>query len=181
MTLFVKRLRNMKDVNFVVKGIENGINAGVYTDITLMETLRLISNRDTEFYVFGVDYRRHIRSIILAKDTPIVWIGFGAIRNNNEVHKVYISEDFRGRGFGVQISLWLKQKILRNGYVPVCWIKDNNDWSKAMGKQGMEKTGNYNWHSQKYILEDFKVYLNAIEKCKIDEIVYINREDGKVK
>ena len=166
MELFCKRIWDINDVVYVVSGIRESIEAKVYSDLTLMETLRLISSKDTRFYIFFMDNQA---------------VGFGAIKNNNEVHKVFVNKDFRGRGFGIRISLWLKRVILKNGYLPVCWIKRGNDWSKVMARQGMIETdSSYTWNVQKYILRDFEAYVKAIMEYGINNIVYVKKlEAGK--
>jgi len=166
--LCARRIQSLKDVNFIVHGIKQGIENKVYSDLTLMETLRLISGKDVTFYMFLSGYSVNAKDILVP-------VGFGAIRNDREVYKVFVTPQARGHGFGTRISLWIKQLILKHGYIPVCWIKEVNvKWSKTIKKQGMtEMESGFSWKSKKYMLTKFDIYIKAIEEHKVTEITYI--------
>lgn len=169
--LYVRRIWSLKDVVFVANGVAQGIRDEVYSDLTLMETLRLISSKDVTFYIFSIRNEGEFDRL-----GRIVPVGFGAIRNDREVYKLFVVSQARGHGFGTRISLWLKQAILKRGYIPICFIKEANEkWSKTMSKQGMTKVDAGFDGTNKYMLTDFESYLKAIAKYKISEVRYVKK------
>jgi len=168
--IFARRIWSLRDVNFIANGIAYGIHDNVFSDLTLMETLRMISGKDITFYIFLTPYKAD------GKDVSVP-IGFGAIRNDREVYKVFVVPQARRRGFGTRISLWLKKVILKHGYIPICFIKITNvKWSETMSKQGMTKVDIGYGGTDRYMLTDFEKYVNAVKKHKIMEIQYIKKK-----
>lgn len=163
----------MRDVNMIVEGIRKGMEEKVFSEIPLMEILRLVSSKNVPFYIFGVEHQS-MRDKVLAKDGEVVYVGFAAVRNNKEVYKVFVNENCRRKGFGIRISLWIKALILKHGYVPICWIKVKNEhWNKTMERQGMIKMADSWGGTNKYMLRDFASYVKAIEKYNIKDIEYV--------
>jgi len=163
--LFCRRIWSIDDIHFIIDGMNEGIEIKVFSKLGLMDKLRLLCSKDTTFYIFGYVVREHF-----------VRVGFGAIRNEREVHKVFVSDEFRGEKIGIRISLWIKQQILeRHNRVPMCYIKKLNNWGEAMRKQGMEKK-NYTFEVDEYVLRDWKQFAKALEKYKIDKIEYLKKE-----
>ena len=163
----------MRDVNMIVEGIRKGIEEQVFSKIPLMDILRLVSSKDVTFYVFGVEYKT-VSDKILSKDGEVLFVGFAAVRNYKEVYKVFVNESCRRRGFGIRISMWIKQLILKHGYVPICWVKvKNKHWNNTMERQGMIKMADSWGGTNKYMLRDFASYVKAIEKYNIKDIEYV--------
>lgn len=174
--MFARRIWNMRDVNMIVNGIKKGIKDKVFSEIPLMEILRLISSKNATFYIFGADYRT-VGDKILCKEDKIVYVGFAAIRNDKEVYKVFVNEECRRKGFGVRISLWIKALILKHGYVPMCRVKQKNKhWNEAMARQGMIEMADSWGGTNKYMLRDFNSYVKAIEKYGIKDIEYLKEK-----
>jgi len=176
MEMFARRIWNMNDVNMIVTGIKEGIKAEVFSDISLMEILRLISSKNVTFYVFGVELKS-LSDKVLSKDGKVAYVGFGAVRNDREVYKIFVNKQCRRMGFGIRISLWIKQLILKHGYVPICWIKQKNErWNKTMNTQGMIKMADSYGETNKYMLRDFDTYVKAVKKYNIDNIKYVKTD-----
>lgn len=159
-----RRIEKIDDIIAIYNGIQSGIESESFTDKDLMEIMDMIANKDITFYIFeeGNDL-----------------VGFGAVREKCEIHKVFIKPEYRGKGCGKRISLWLATKILNGGIVPQSWVKEKNKWNNAQKEMGMEKTDEGYGKVNKYLLKDFKKYIEAMEKYKVEDIE-VKKKDREV-
>lgn len=153
--MMVRRIDKIEDVLELYNGIQDGINLGSFTNNKMMDILNLIVSKNTMYYLFE-------------EGTEL--IGFGGIRDNVEVFKVYVMPKYRGHNYGKKISLFLTNKIFKNGQIPVCWVKKQNVWNNAMAEMGMETTKDGCEDVNHYRLLDLKAYINALEKYDIESI-----------
>lgn len=153
--MLARRIEKIEDVIGIYNGIQSGIESGSFTDKALMEIMEIITDKDIKFWMFeeGNDL-----------------IGFGAIREKCEVHKIFIKPAYRGRGYGKRISLWLATRILNGGIVPTCWVKEKNKWNNAQKGMGMIDTGRGYGDVKAYMLQDFEKYIEAMKKYKVKDI-----------
>jgi N-acetylglutamate synthase-like GNAT family acetyltransferase len=151
----VRRINSIEDIIGIYNGIKDGMRMRSFTDFQLMETMEIIMDHKTTFYIFEENNE---------------YVGFGAVKDGNEVHKVYVMPNRRGEGYGTKISLWIKGRILKSGFVPICWVKNTNKWNNAMKSMGMVKIDDGYMDTNKYMLRDFKAYTTAVEAYGIKDI-----------
>jgi len=153
----VRRIKSMEDIIGIYNGIKDGMRMRSFTDYQLMETMEIIMDHKTTFYIFEDNNE---------------YVGFGAVKDGNEVHKIYVMPKFRGEGYGCKISLWIKERILKSGFVPICWVKNSNTWNNAMKSMGMVNTKEGYDGTNKYMLKDFEAYIVAIKMYEVKDVKY---------
>lgn len=145
----------MEDVMMIYNGIKDGIKLGNFTENPMLEILDTIVNKQTVYHIF--------------EDEGQI-VGFGGIRDKTEIFKVYVMSNFRGHSYGKRISLWLANKIFRNGIIPICWVKKKNGWNNAQKEMGMELIEKNSYETNMYQLRDLEAYVTAIKKYDVQSI-----------
>lgn len=57
------------------------------------------------------------------------------IHNDNSMGIMYTKEEYRGRGYAEEVTLYLANKILKSGHVPFLTIVDGNNMSPGLAKK----------------------------------------------
>ena len=157
-----RRIEIIEDVLAIYNGILDGIQLGSFTENKMLNILNLIVQKNTTYYIFEEGTE--------SNEQGYKMVGFGGIRDNVEIFKVYVMPEFRGHDYGKKISLWLTNKIFKSGQIPKCWIKKQNVWNSAMKELGMEYNEKDSYEVNSYRLGDLEAYVNAKKKYDIDNI-----------
>ena len=153
--MMARRIEKIEDVLAMYNGILDGIHLESFTDNKMLDILALIVSKNTTYYLFE-------------EGTEL--IGFGGIRENMEVFKVYVMPKYRRQNYGKTISLFLTKKIFNNGQMPVCWVKKQNVWNNAMAEMGMVLVEENSYETNQYRLMGLEAYMEALKKYDIKNI-----------
>jgi GNAT superfamily N-acetyltransferase len=156
--MMIRRIENIRDVQIIYSSIQMGIVEKSFTDIDMMDTLRLISSSKIQFF-------------ILENNNNVV--AFGSIKDKYEIHKVYVVPIYRNKGYGKTITLWLADRIIKkNKVIPTEWIKSaNTKWNKAQKELGMVMDDKDSYCDvNRYNLVNLEKYVEAYKKYKISDI-----------